>query len=217
MLPGKAAVSFRIRRDYLPRAETTVWPWFLAPREFACSGRACVRTIVLILLGLACSSTAWGQLQREALPKHPGVVTAQAASHASQSEQAALRLHGQLRVDTDRRMVSGGRAGSSGSAEFYQGHGPSLIATRPSSASLAPYWLPSVSGPGKAAVTKVSALPDRSPRSGRTGSISGRVTDQVTNEALVGVNVYLDETRQGNATGPNGDFVINVSVHRSPG
>ena len=41
------------------------------------------------------------------------------------------------------------------------------------------------------------------------GSIMGHVTDQATSEALIGVNVYLLETQQGTATGPDGSYRID--------
>lgn len=41
------------------------------------------------------------------------------------------------------------------------------------------------------------------------GAIAGRVMDQTTSEALIGVNVYLLETQQGTATGPDGSYRID--------
>lgn len=46
---------------------------------------------------------------------------------------------------------------------------------------------------------------------GTTGKIVGTVTDLKTNEPLIGVNIFLDETSLGAATDENGDyFIINV-------
>jgi len=44
-----------------------------------------------------------------------------------------------------------------------------------------------------------------------TGTVSGRVTDKKTGEALVGASVVVDETELGNATDVNGQYqIINV-------
>ena len=62
---------------------------------------------------------------------------------------------------------------------------------------------------GAPAVSSEPTSDYRKLSSSRLGTISGRVTDLATKEALIGVNVYLDETRQGSATGLNGDYVLD--------
>jgi outer membrane receptor protein involved in Fe transport len=48
--------------------------------------------------------------------------------------------------------------------------------------------------------------------SGTAGKLTGRVTDQSTGEALIGVNVFLPATGQGGATDLEGNFyILNIS------
>jgi iron complex outermembrane receptor protein len=51
----------------------------------------------------------------------------------------------------------------------------------------------------------------------QSGSISGRVTDVVTMDAIAGARVQLEGTRRETSTGPQGDFVLGdvpVGIHR---
>jgi len=43
---------------------------------------------------------------------------------------------------------------------------------------------------------------------GTTGKIAGEVTDNITHEPLIGVNVYLEGTNLGTATDINGEYII---------
>ncbi len=44
---------------------------------------------------------------------------------------------------------------------------------------------------------------------GITGKISGKVTDAQSGEALIGINIIIDGTTQGAATGLDGTYIIN--------
>ena len=84
-----------------------------------------------------------------------------------------------------------------------------MIATVSGLASRAPYSRLASEALASPRLSRMPTLPRRSPSNNGSGTISGGVTDLATNEALAGVNVYLDETRQGTATGPNGDYVLD--------